>query len=187
MSALPSNPDPSPNQKMDPVSRFLHAYAKALVYVRVSRDHAATEGWQALYADHIKHVRDDRRRLAETLAKLANTLERTGLDEDGEKAIGDIKKEAIELREAEQHWQRQMVDPVSNPAMVCQQMRSDAMAEARAVEAREPLIHVGLSAIMQEAIDSQPRATWDAETGRVGLVGKTVNTETGEETTGPVE
>ena len=170
MTALP-NPDPSPNQKMDPVSLFLHNYAKALELVRVSRDHTDTEGWQTLYANHTKALRDNRRRLAQDMAALAEKLEKTGLDEDDEKAIADIKKAAVEMREAEQHWQRQTADPVSNPARVCQQMRLDALANARSVEAREPLIHAGLTLIMQEAMDAQPRATFDEETGRVGIVG----------------
>src|ERR1035437_3578785 len=149
MTALPSGVPQ--NQNVDPVTKFRRAYAELFVRVEINKLLADTDGWRQLYGDHAKSVADQRRDLSKRLHVLADCMERGRLTEDEEKFIGDIKKEAIELREAEDHWNRQTVDPVREPGDAAEHMLQDAVAEAKRIEDREPLTSVGLLDVMRDA------------------------------------
>ncbi len=178
MTALP-NPEVPQNKQVDPVTRFIQNYAKALDAAKVSRDHTNTEGWRDLYANHAASVMDGRRRLAKELAGLADQLERGLLTEDGEKAIGEVKKAALELRTANHYWELQTVDPVRQPVRVCEAMLVTAVDEARRMEADAPMIHIGLTELMRQQVARSARVSWDHETGTV-VIGDAVDPDTGE-------
>ena len=165
MSALPI-PEQPPNKQMDPVSRFKVDYASALDGAQVAVLHTETEGWQGLYANHTKEMRDQRQRIAKQLRELADTAERLGLGENDEKDLGDLKKFSVEARAAETHWQQQTVSRVKAPVLRCQEMLVDAMREAQRLEENEPLTNIGLVNIMREAVGGCIRVVWDDETGR---------------------
>jgi hypothetical protein len=163
MSALPN--EMPQNAKVDPVTRFKSAYRLALAEAQVSIDHTATEGWQRLYADHFKLLRDRRQEIAGQLRVLADQMERRGLTDDDEKALGDIKKASIELNAAHEHFLRQAVDPVKAPITACQDMLVEAMNEARRIEEREPMLNVGLVELMREAVAVAQKVVWSDENG----------------------
>jgi hypothetical protein len=165
MSALPSQ-EPPKNQNLDPVSRFKASYATALEGLSVAVLHTSTQGWQELYTAHRKAVRDRRQELAALLRDFADGMERRGLCEQDEKDLGDIRKASAELRAAEDHWQLQTVGPVKAPVDVCQQMLADAVSEAVRLEAREPMLNVGLEELMRMEVAKCIRASWDEDTGK---------------------
>lgn len=179
MSALPT-PDVPPNKQMDPVSRFIANYAKALDAAMVSMEHTDTEGWRELYARHANAVMEDRRKLAKELESLADELERGMLTEEGEKAIGEVKKEAVELRTANHYWELQTADPVRQPVRVCEAMLSSAIDEARRIEAESPMLNIGLTEMMRAQVAKSARPAWDSEIGTISIK-PGIDPETGEE------
>jgi hypothetical protein len=181
MSALP-NPDVPQNKQVDPVSRFIASYAKALDAAKVSMAHTATQGWRDLYERHAKAVMEDRRNLAGELGGLADELERGMLSEDGEKAVGEVKKAAAELRTANHYWELQTVDPVRQPVRVCEAILSSAIDEARRIEAESPLTNSGLVKLMRAAVSRCARPAWDSETGTISISGEKIDQGTGEVT-----
>jgi len=178
MTALP-NPEVPQNKPVDPVTRFVQNYAKALAAAKVSQAHTDTDGWRNLYANHAQAVMEDRRNRAKELASLADELERGLLSEDGEKAIGEVKKAACELRTANHYWERQTVDPVRHPVRVCESMIAGAVDEARRIEADSPMLNIGLTDLMRRQVGECARVSWDSETGTVVIV-DAVDPKTGE-------
>lgn len=155
------------NKQLDLIERFNAEYEAAMIDARRSAEHTATEGWLDLYRMRRESYQADRRRQAERLRALADTLESAGLDEDGEKAIGEVKKECCEMREAMDHWRLLTVGPVREPVDRLEAIIRQARAQAHRDEADAPLVNVGLVELMNMAIKEVHKATWNDETGRV--------------------
>jgi hypothetical protein len=154
-----------------PVEKFRTMYVAALAEAQVSAEHTNTEGWQSLYKNFMKADREGRRELAQGLKGYALQLEMTGLTEDDEKAIGDLKKRAAELREEREVFEAKTVEPVRSCVEVCQKVLNDARQWARAEQDRAPLTAPNLVAEFDAEFKRHPVATWDDETGRVQIVG----------------
>ena len=178
MSALP-NPEVPQNAQVDPVTRFIQRYAKALDAAKVSMAHTDTDGWRRLYAGHAEYLLDARRKLSKELTSLAESLEVGHLTEEGEKELGDVKKAAMELRVANGYWERQTVDPVRQPVRTCEQMLVSAVDEARRIEADQPMLNIGLTELMRAQVARSARVSWDSEIGAV-VYHDAVDPDTGE-------
>lgn len=165
MSAMP---DPSPkNMHRDLITRFKEEYATAILEAEVSAQHTSTEGWQRLYANQRKAERDERRRIAQDMRNVADRLESVGLDEDGEKEIGECKKASAALRDRAYAFETQTVNPVREPVDRCDKIINEARQAARVEEERTPLVNIGLEDLMKDAIAAVRRPRWDADLGRV--------------------
>lgn len=170
MSALPnSNPAPGPSNK-DIVLRFREHYSAALADAAVSAEHTATEGWQKLYSGHKRASKDHRREWAKRLKNAATRLEDFGWSEDDEKGVKDLVKEAAELRENEEGWQVQVVDPVTAPVSACERICIEHINEAARIEADSPLHSIGLVETMRLEVAKQPKPVWNADAGTVTLI-----------------
>ena len=164
------------------MGKLREAGKRAIDAALTSMEHTDTVGWQKLYADHAADVAQQRRDLGGRMTALAAGMERGMFGEDDEKALGDIKKASTELRAAIDHWNRQTVEPVRQCVYDFDDLKRNAIEDARSAEQREPLLNKGLADSVKAVLSQLPRVTWDAETGRV-LV-ETVDETTGEVTAG---
>ena len=162
------------------IIQFRSDYAKALALVCVSKEHTDTEGWRKLYAEHVEEVVRQRRRLANELHELADMMECNDLDEDGEKAIGEIKKAATGLREAEHHWRMQTIVPVKDPVDDCHALLQSVRERARNAQLDATLTNAGLVEKAHGEIARVQTVSWDAETGTISIHGERVDPDTGE-------
>jgi hypothetical protein len=158
------NPDPTP------VEKFREKYVAALAEAQVSAEHTGTEGWQHLYTGFMKSDRESRRELASRLKSYALQLEMTGLTEEDEKSLNEIKKDAAELREHREVFEAKTVEPVKACVDVCNKVLADARQWARLEQERAPLTARNVVEEFDREIKRHPLATWDDETGRVQIV-----------------
>lgn len=165
MSAQPQK-RPS-NSAPDPVVTFRERYAEAMAGVRISAEHTATEGWHRLYHGQRQENLERRRELAKEMKATALRLEDMGLSEEDEKSIGELKKSVTAIREAFETFDQQTISPVRQPVRDCDRIRSEAMAEARRIEAEAPMINIGMEELMRVEVAKVDKPRWDNETGRV--------------------
>lgn len=163
--ASPKRAEPSATPEF--ILYFRDKYGQALEQAVTSAEHTATAGWQRLYSGHSALIRDTRRDLAKQLKALAIALEDSGLTEDGEKELGEIKKASAQLRDDEEAFISQAIGPVREPVMTCDRVRQEALNEARRDEAESPLTHVGRLEAMQAEIAGCRKPRWNQETGCV--------------------
>jgi hypothetical protein len=163
-----SQPLPNqPNKNRDLFETFQDKYAAALAEARISEEHTATAGWQALYANHRISVKSMQRDMAKDLTVLAETMEKWGLTEDGEKHLAEIKKHSAELRDLQSAFELQTIAPVRQSVVECDRLVSEFVAQAETDEQRAPLVNVGMGELSRMEVRKVCRATWDSEAGRV--------------------
>jgi hypothetical protein len=163
MSELPS---PSPKEPAE-VTKFRRDYEEALTHARVSVEHTATDGWQNLYGSHQDAIQRARKGIADSLNSILEPLRLRHLTEDEEKALGDIKKEAIELRERDESFRRQTIEPVISPMDECAAVIEAARSSARAAEREFGLGNRGLIEVMETVIDTMPRVKFMTASGKL--------------------
>jgi hypothetical protein len=151
------------------IEEFRKKYTEALADAQVSASHTAQTGWQNLYGMHRLNVQKERKSLASQLRQHADTLERGTLSEEGEKWIGEVKKDSAALRGMVNAFESQTVEPVRQPVYRCESVIEDARRAAREAEGQAPLQARGLIAEMDEAINSVPKVRFDEETGVVEI------------------
>lgn len=151
------------------IEEFRKKYAEALADAQVSADHTAQAGWQNLYTMHRSNVQKERKALASQLRGHADVLERGQLSEEGEKWIGEVKKDAAALRTSVVAFERQTIEPVRAPVYRCETVIEDARRTARDAEGQAPLQARGLIAEMDEAINAVAKVRFDEETGVVEI------------------
>lgn len=174
MGQAQRQPDDVPtNKREDVVVRARREYADALHRAEISATHTATDGWQQLYTGFRLAQREARRKLADDLRQVADTIEAGNLSEDGEKRIGDLKKAAIDLRETAAVFDAKTVQPVKDPVEECRRIMADANTAAQNDEARTPLVNIGLAETMLMESRTWDVPTWDADTGRVNIIAPT--------------
>lgn len=149
------------------VLKFREAYDEALAEARISAEHTATQGWQSLYAEQRKADRKERRRMAVDLKDLADRLEQRGWTVEDEKALGDLRKAAIEARERADVFDRETVEPVKRCVERCNRVIEDAKIAADRAESSAPLTSRGVADRIRDAIASVASVSWNAEKGLV--------------------
>ncbi len=167
MSASPQRRPDNSNKPIDPIVVFREKYADALASAVVSAEHTATDGWARLYLGHQQAQRERRRDMAKELKALAVLLEDSGFTEDDEKALAEIKKASVSLRESQIVFEMDTIGPVREPALICDRLRNEAMNEAARIEHEAPMMHIGLEATMQMEVAGVDKPRWDAATGRI--------------------
>jgi hypothetical protein len=159
---------PSPaNKQKDIVTKFAEAYEHALADAKVSSTHTATEGWRKLYGDHVRSQQSRRRELAKQMRSMADEVEVQRTTEELEKEIGELKKSATMIREADESFEFQTIFPVRQPVSDCERVITEHLAAARREENASPLHNTGLELVMREAVSRVAKARWDAESGQV--------------------
>lgn len=167
---MPAEKAPRPaDNSNDLIGKFRADYGIVLQEARVSAEHTATFGWQGLYAARKRKDRDSRRNLAESLKAKAELLETVGWSEDDEKAVKDIAKSSLEMREAETVFERTVVDRVAQPVFECDRIRREYRNRAANEERSAPLHNVGLEALTEAEIARQPTPIFNRETGVVEI------------------
>jgi hypothetical protein len=170
MAATKKAPKAEAVGEFESVTKFVRDYEDALAEARISAEHTATEGWQALYAGHRKAMETRRLELADSIRLLADEIEKYGPNPDIEKAIGNAKKLAEDIRETDQKFQETTVAPVRRCVEVAAKVIADATTAARNEERQTPLINNGLADAMQAAVSQVYRVTFDTDRGVVALV-----------------
>lgn len=158
---------PQPNAERKEVVDFLKEYSVALDRAKISEEHTATQGWQDLYGERIEVERKQRDRLSDRLQGFAETIRQRLFDEDEEKAIADLKKQATELRELETYWRAQIVDPIIAPLHECARVIEMYRSLVRNAVASSPLHTRGLLQAMDDAIESVPKVRFMTASGRM--------------------
>jgi len=153
--------------RIEIIEEFRRDYATALAAARVSEEHTATAGWRSLYHDFCKANREARRKQADWLKALAEMLESSHLSEDQEKEIGEVKKAVAELREQFEAFTVSTIDPVRAPVSECREVANNARSRAQILHDRAPLMNDGLIREVENAIQAQPKPTWEDKSGRV--------------------
>lgn len=165
---MSANPEQvPPNKKRDLITRFKDEYSAAFADVEVAADTTRTEGWARLYAHHRKSQREECRRIAAELRMVADRVEVLIPSEDEEKEIGELKKSCTTLREQNEAFEHQVIEPVREPVQRCEKIIYEAQLAAQTEEERFPLVNTGLEHLMRMEIENVPRAKWDHEHGRV--------------------
>ena len=162
-----AKPNPEPDKEPKEIRDFRERYAEALVAARVSAEHTATQGWQDLYGAHRESTKKQQDSLADSLESSVAVLRQRMLTEDEEKAIGEIKKSLTELRDADEAFQRQVIDPVTAPMIACNEVIERARAAAREAQRDAPLHVRGLVEAMETVIDTMPRIKFIVASGRL--------------------
>jgi hypothetical protein len=155
------------NKQRDPITRFKDDYFVALADAHVSAEHTATEGWKRLFNQHRDENRKARADVSSRLHELADTLEGYGLSTEDEKEIGNLKNSVVALRESDEVFEKQTIQPVRDPVEMCDRVINEAMVSARREENLAPLHNSGLEELMRMAVASVARPRWDNEVGVV--------------------
>lgn len=170
-----TKPDLSPGEKPEPkeIRDFREQYAAALQHAHVSEEHTATQGWQDLYAANRDKIRKAQDALCDGLETLVNVLRQRLLAEDEEKNLGELKKSLGSLRESDEAFQRNVIEPIIAPMDECNTVIQTARSAARESERNAPLHTRGLSEAMETVIDTMPRVKFIVASGRlvVGTIG----------------
>lgn len=166
MGQAERKPDPANKQK-DVIQRFDSAYSAALIDAQVSAEHTATEGWQKLYHDHVESLVDRRRALAKSMRETADIVELRGTNEEDEKEIGELKKTAVSIRDSDEAFDRQVIQPVRRPVETCERIINEHISQAGREERDAPLHNTGLEHLMRAEVAKRLRVSWDTDTGRV--------------------
>lgn len=148
---------------------FRDRYAQALESATIAESLTAEIGWQRLYQSHRDTIRDRRRQQAKMLKAWASALEDRTLDEEDEKAIGEIKKAIKQIRDDDTAFDAMTVGPVREPVQTCEAIRRDAINEARRDESEAPMLHIGLVEKMRDEISRVQIPVLNIETGRVEI------------------
>lgn len=146
---------------------FRDRYAQALESATIVESLTAEIG--CLYQNHRDTIRDRRRQQAKMLKAWASALEDRTLDEEDEKAIGEIKKVIKQIRDDDTAFDAMTVGPVREPVQTCEAIRRDAINEARRDESEAPMLHIGLVEKMRDEISRVQIPVWNIETGRVEI------------------
>lgn len=163
-------PEKTPEQmRSEFVEKFHTEYAKSLAECRVSASLTDEEGWQNLYRQRVEQYQAARVELADRLRELAEYLAGKGLTEDGEKEIGEVKKSAVELREAWDLFMSQTVKPIKDCVDECNRLIANILDNAGAEQVRAPLVWHGLLDYVTSEVNALPKAMWDGATGRVSV------------------
>lgn len=161
-----AQPNPEPSEPRE-ITQFRSKYAEALQAAEVSAEHTATQGWQDLYGAHQLKIQKNRADLADRTGKLTEVMRMRFLDKDEEKAIGEIKSELAELRESDESFRRQVIDPIIAPMRECERVMEEARAIVRKAEHETPLHTRGLIESMETVIDTVPRVKFVMASGRL--------------------
>lgn len=158
---------PADNRRRDPIQAFFAAYDKATDECKTSKAHTDTEGWQQLYSGERKAEAESRRNLSKDLARLSVQMDETGLGEDAEKEMGEIKKASAALRARVDAFDLITVGPVRRAVTDAEKIIEEARNRARRDEQDAPLINVGLVELMRDAINGVTKFRWNPQTGRI--------------------
>jgi hypothetical protein len=166
MSSLPSPASNSPNQA-DIVRRFHAEYHEAIVEAHQARNLTETANWQRIYAEFHDEQKKKRRDAAKVLRVHAERLEDYGWTDDEKKGVKEIVKLADELDTTTAAFERETVERITAPVRKCETLIVEARMAANRIESHEPLLNVGLREVMEDAIRSVEKATFDRERGVV--------------------
>lgn len=164
MTAL-SNPDPK--KEPEEIAKFRRDYEEALVNARVSAEHTATDGWRNLYGNHVEHVQKSRKTISDRPSAILDPMRLRHLTEDEEKDLGEIKKEAVSIREYDEMFTRQTIEPVTAPLQECASVIERARSSAQAAVREYGLGNRGLVEAMETVIDTMPRVKFMTASGRL--------------------
>jgi hypothetical protein len=166
MSALPSPAHNSPNQT-DTIKKFRAEYHDAIGEAHEARIQTETPNWQRIYAEFHAEQKRKRREAAKALRGYADRLEDFGWSDDAKKAVKDIVKLSDELDSTTAAFERETVERITAPVRRCEALIIEARNAASRIESHEPLLNVGLRELMDDAIRSVEKATFDRERGVV--------------------
>lgn len=158
---------PKSEDKPDMVAEFKDRYGVALAEAYESEEMTKTERWQALFSERQNAERTQRTHLSTRLRGFATILEDSGLTEDDEKSLGDVKKACTELREQSLAFERNTLDPIIKPVRDCESIIETYSNRAGSEAARSPLLSKGLIEKMNAAFARVHVPKYDSQTGRV--------------------
>lgn len=158
------NPEPN-NHPL--IKEFLVEYREAVDGARRSQATTDTEAWRSLYGEYQRSSVKTRQAIAAQLTTLAEGLEQSGWDEDQEKDAKDQIKAAIEVRQAEEHFKRQTVNPIRLPVRRCEEMWSDFQHRAADLAIAQPMFGHEVLERLRELYASLPKVAFDEEKGVV--------------------
>lgn len=161
------NPQGGSHKEPEEVVKFRRDYEDALAHARVSAEHTATEGWMNLYGNHMEFINKGRKAHSDRLAAILEPMRLRHLTEDEEKSMSDVRKDVIILREIDEAFRRQTIEPVIAPLQECDACIESARATARAAEREFGLGNRGLSEVMETVIDTMPRVKFMTGSGRL--------------------
>lgn len=156
--------------KHDLIARFEDDFAVLLDKARVASAMTSTECWQRLYADTMANARKIRRGMAEQLRGLSATMEDRGLDENGEKELGELKKNSMALNSDVAAFNLFTIEPIRASSREYDTLVNRYRGEAKREEDINPLMHQNLELSMRDAIAKAERIAWDDEEGRIVIV-----------------
>ncbi len=166
MSALPNPAHNSPNQT-DIIRKFHAEYHEAIAEAHEARIQTETLSWQRIYADFHAEQKKKRRDAAKSLRNHAERLEDYGWSDDEKKAVKEIVKLSDELDDVTAAFERETVERITAPVRKCEALIIEARFAANRIESHEPLLNVGLRELMEDAIRSVEKVTFDRERGVV--------------------
>lgn len=153
----------------DVVTSFRRQYAESLAEAQVSVALTGEEGWIKLYKGRQEQEQIERREMAVTLKSIAKTMEDSGLTEDEEKTLGELKKSSVAIRDRRLAFERDTVEPVRRPVSDCDKIIAEAINSARREEAEAPMLNIGLLETMNIEVGRVLRPRWSIETGQVTI------------------
>lgn len=158
-------PLPAKQRGIQEAANFTKKYEEALEAARISAEHTATEGWQALYGEHRQAIEKRRKSAGERLREAASEIERGGMSEDLGKVIAEMKKTYEAICDDVIAFQRQVLEPIKQPMHRCHEIIEQARREARGLESASPLISKGVLETVEKAIRAVHKVKFDEESG----------------------
>jgi hypothetical protein len=157
-------------QKHKIITDFYERYEQAVEQARLSAVTTDTDRWKAIYAEHRRDLIKARKSIASELQTYTEQLEQHGWGEATEKAVKELIKSAVELREAEHHWRRQTLDKMTAAVEQCESVRRNAMKDASAFAVNQPMFGQQVADELRKVMALLPVVSFDEDTGRVLVV-----------------
>lgn len=170
MSVAQKQTEPQVPSKHKIITEFYERYEAAVEQARLSALTTDTDRWKAIYAEHRRDLVRTRKSIAAELQTYTEQLEQHGWGESSEKAVKDLIKLAVELREAETHWRRQTLDKMTAAVEQCESVRRNAMNDASAFAINQPMFGQQVADELRRVMAMLPKVSFDEETGRVLVV-----------------
>lgn len=160
---------PSSNKVHSLVREFIDTYKDSLPAAERAAAMTCTEKWQEMYGERRKEDIRARASIATRFRNHADLLEKQGWDEDDEKEVKALLKEATEHLKDEQTWNKQTLSRVLNPIRRLKDIHKDYQQRAQNMAVQQPMFAQQLGEQLEEAYKGLPHAEFNKETGVITI------------------
>lgn len=150
---------------------FAEKYEPLLAEAKQASQLTYEDAWANLYREELRMQRDVSKTIGTSLETLGKRMgDGMWIGEEDEKELGQLKKDAQELRQRKDNFEATTVGPIRGPVEKCDQLINEIMHKAAMAEEQTPLINRGLEDTVRDAIGAIYRPEWNAKTGQITLL-----------------